>query len=136
MYYFTFCKSLGFHLGTSDSWKNSKQQQLENCKNYMYFKKAFNRQQRRQFGCCFVFQSAKEQASYLFLCLSILILTQTLTRFWHRMLYSYGLEQRKRPAGLQQLTTAFSWHWALTYLQKDTPPRENKTWLCYCALSW
>lgn len=100
----------------------------ENYKNGMCFKKAFNRQ-RRQFGCCFVFQSVKEQASYLFLCLSISILTQTSPQILTRNvseLYSYGLKQRKRLASLQQLTTAFSCYWALTYLQKDTPHQRIK----------
>lgn len=78
-----------------------------------YFKKAFYRQQGRQFGCCFVVQSVRKQGSYLFPCLSISILIKTSSQILTQNvseLESYDLEQRKCLASLQQLTSAFSWH--------------------------
>lgn len=105
-----------FHLDASNSWKASTRQQLE--ENYdkgMGLKRAF----KRQFGSPSAFQSVKEQARYLLLSPpnSPFTHTQVLTQ---NSLELRRLEQRKGPAGWQQLPTAFSCPWALTYLQKDT----------------
>lgn len=64
----------------------------------VYFKNTFYRQQRRQFGCCFVLQSVRKQAGYLFPFLSISILIQTSSQILTQNvseLESDGLEQRK-----------------------------------------